>query len=47
MSIYTDITEYAKNIREGTTTWDEIDNDDYESRMKWLGMLSRRKRAPG
>lgn len=33
--------------REGKTTWQDLDLDDIDLRLKWSGLFHRRKRTPG
>mmetsp|Transcript_266 Transcript_266/g.684 ORF Transcript_266/g.684 Transcript_266/m.684 type:complete len:614 (-) Transcript_266:336-2177(-) len=44
---FVDVYEYARKIREGEMTWEEVEKADLESRLKWVGMLHRGKRTPG
>ncbi|GMH53496.1 hypothetical protein TL16_g01466, partial [Triparma laevis f. inornata] len=44
---WTDIHAYAAAIREGKTSWEDISQDDMDYRLKWVGLLHRRKRTPG
>ena len=46
-SAFTDIYEFAAAIRAGTLTWEEIEKEDLNTRLKWVGMLHRAKRTPG
>lgn len=46
-SAFTDVYEFAKAIRAGTLTWEEVEKNDMDSRLKWVGMLHRGKRTPG
>ena len=46
-SAFTDVYEYAAAIRAGTLTWEEIEKNDMDQRLKWVGMLHRAKRTPG
>lgn len=32
---------------EGKTSWEELDLDDVDVRLKWAGLFHRRKRTPG
>jgi len=34
-------------IREGSLTWEDLDQNDIDIRLKWVGMLHRRKKNPG
>eukprot|EP01024_Parvocaulis_polyphysoides_P010156 TRINITY_DN13366_c0_g4_i1.p1 TRINITY_DN13366_c0_g4~~TRINITY_DN13366_c0_g4_i1.p1 ORF type:complete len:585 (-),score=105.05 TRINITY_DN13366_c0_g4_i1:516-2270(-) len=42
-----DVYEMAKLIREGNTTWEDIELDDIDIRLKWAGLFHRKKRTPG
>lgn len=46
-SAFVDVYEFARKIREGEMTWDELEKADLETRLKWVGMLHRGKRTPG
>lgn len=46
-SAFVDIYEYAKKIREGVLTWEEVEKADLDTRIKYVGMLHRNKRTPG
>mmetsp|Transcript_8971 Transcript_8971/g.10392 ORF Transcript_8971/g.10392 Transcript_8971/m.10392 type:complete len:894 (-) Transcript_8971:355-3036(-) len=46
-SIYVDVYEFARKIREGEMTWKEVEKADLETRLKWVGMIHRGKRTPG
>ena len=37
----------AALLQAGDTTWDALDLDDVDVRLKWVGMFHRRKRSPG
>ena len=45
--MWTEVYELSQLIREGKTTWEELDLDDIDIRMKWAGLFHRRKRVPG
>lgn len=45
--MWTEVSELASLIREGKTTWEELDLDDIDIRLKWAGLFHRRKRTPG
>ncbi|KAL4420573.1 hypothetical protein ABPG75_010229 [Micractinium tetrahymenae] len=45
--MWSDVTELAALIREGKTTWEDLDLDDVDVRLKWAGLFHRRKRTPG
>lgn len=46
-SAFVDVYEYARKIREGEMTWEEVEAADMDTRLKWVGMLHRNKRTPG
>jgi ferredoxin-nitrite reductase len=46
-SAFVDVYEYARKIREGEMTWEDVEKADLDSRLKWVGMLHRGKRTPG
>jgi len=33
--------------RDGKTTWEDLELDDIDLRLKWSGLFHRRKRTPG
>lgn len=45
--MWSDVTELAALIREGKTSWEDLDLDDVDVRLKWAGLFHRRKRTPG
>lgn len=45
--LWTEIYELSELIREGKTTWEDLELDDIDIRMKWAGLFHRRKRVPG
>ncbi|GAX28282.1 ferredoxin-nitrite reductase [Fistulifera solaris] len=44
---WVDVYEYARKIREGEMTWEEVEKADLDTRLKYVGMLHRNKRTPG
>ncbi|CAB9499834.1 Ferredoxin--nitrite reductase, chloroplastic (Fragment) [Seminavis robusta] len=46
-SAWVDVYEFARKIREGEMTWEEVEKADLDTRLKWVGMLHRGKRTPG
>jgi ferredoxin-nitrite reductase len=46
-SVWTDIYEYARAIREGQTNWEDIGADEIDVRVKYAGMFHRKKATPG
>ncbi|KAG7352858.1 assimilatory nitrite reductase ferredoxin precursor [Nitzschia inconspicua] len=47
INAWVDIYEYARRIREGEMTWEEVEKADLDTRLKYVGMLHRNKRTPG
>jgi len=47
INAWVDIYEYARKIREGEMTWEEVEKADLDTRLKFVGMLHRNKRTPG
>jgi hypothetical protein len=45
--MWEDVTQLAQLIREGKTSWQDLDLDDVDVRLKWAGLFHRRKRTPG
>ena len=45
--IWTEVQDLAVLIREGKTTWADLNLDDVDVRLKWSGLFHRRKRTPG
>ncbi len=46
-NIFQDVYEYAAAIRAGTLDWKDVEDADINTRLKWVGMLHRAKKAPG
>merc|ERR1719454_1238121 len=46
-SAFTDVYEFAAAIRAGTLDWSEIEKMDFNTRLKWVGLVHRDKRTPG
>lgn len=46
-SMWTEIQELSALLRDGQTSWEDIDGDDLEVRLKWAGLFHRGKRTPG
>ncbi|GAX16353.1 ferredoxin-nitrite reductase [Fistulifera solaris] len=44
---WVDVYEYARKIREGEMSWEEVEKADLDTRLKYVGMLHRNKRTPG
>mmetsp|Transcript_47049 Transcript_47049/g.114806 ORF Transcript_47049/g.114806 Transcript_47049/m.114806 type:complete len:616 (+) Transcript_47049:284-2131(+) len=47
INAWVDVYEYARKIREGEMTWEEVEKADLDTRLKYVGMLHRNKRTPG
>jgi len=45
--MWTEVYELAELVRQGKTTWEDLNLDDIDVRMKWAGLFHRRKRVPG
>jgi ferredoxin-nitrite reductase len=45
--MWTEVEELATLIREGKSTWEDLNLDDVDVRLKWAGLFHRRKRTPG
>ncbi|PSC71680.1 ferredoxin-nitrite reductase [Micractinium conductrix] len=45
--MWQDVAELAALIREGKTSWADLDLDEVDVRLKWAGLFHRRKRTPG
>jgi len=46
-TIFNSVYEYAAAIRSGETDWESIEKADFNTRLKWVGMVHRDKRTPG
>ena len=46
-AVFTDLYDYDARIRSGELTWEEVEDADINTRLKWVGMLHRDKRTPG
>ncbi len=44
---WTEVYELAALIREGKSTWEDLNLDDVDVRLKWAGLFHRRKQTPG
>ncbi|KAG5182607.1 ferredoxin nitrite reductase [Tribonema minus] len=44
---FQDVQEWAAAVRSGELTWEQLDVDDADIRLKWAGLFHRRKRHPG
>merc|ERR1719506_1129859 len=43
---FTDLYDYAAQIRAGTLDWKDVEDADINTRLKWVGMLHRAKKNP-
>ena len=39
--------EYAAAIRSGEMDWKDVEKADFNTRLKWVGLVHRDKRTPG
>lgn len=46
-TMWTEIHELSKLLREGKTSWEDLAVDDIDVRLKWTGLFHRRKTTPG
>jgi ferredoxin-nitrite reductase len=46
-ALWTEVSELQEILRKGEMSWEEIDGDDLEWRLKWAGLFHRKKRTPG
>ena len=46
-TIFNSVYEYAAAIRSGEMDWEDVEKADFNTRLKWLGMVHRDKRTPG
>ncbi|KAA8493547.1 Ferredoxin--nitrite reductase, chloroplastic [Porphyridium purpureum] len=46
-NIWTEVFEMSRLIREGKTSWEDLNLDDREKRLKWVGLFHREKATPG
>lgn len=47
LSSVMDVYEYARKIRAGEMTWEEVEKADMTCRLKYVGLVIRDKRTPG
>lgn len=45
-TMWSEVPELAKLLREGTTKWEDLNLDDVDIRMKFAGLFHRGKRTP-
>lgn len=45
-NMWTEVHELSALLKEGKSTFEELDLDDVEVRLKWAGLFHRKKRAP-
>lgn len=46
-TMWREVGELSSLIREGKTSWEDLELDDIDIRLKWAGLFHRRKRTPG
>ena len=46
-TIFNSVYEYAAAIRSGEMDWEDVEKADFNTRLKWLGLVHRDKRTPG
>jgi len=46
-AIFTDLYDYAAKIRAGELDWQDVEDADINTRLKWTGLLHRAKKNPG
>lgn len=46
-AMWTEVHELVALLKSGQATWEDLDLDDVDVRLKWVGMFHRRKRTPG
>ncbi|GFR51551.1 hypothetical protein Agub_g13970 [Astrephomene gubernaculifera] len=44
---WTEVFELSRLLQEGKSTWEDLNLDDVDIRMKWAGLFHRGKRTPG
>lgn len=45
--MWTEVHELSAMLKEGKYTFEELDLDDVDIRLKWAGLFHRKKRTPG
>lgn len=45
-NMWTEVHELSALLREGKSTFEELNLDDVDVRLKWAGLFHRKKRAP-
>ena len=45
--MWTEVAALGELVRSGQATWEDLDLDDIDTRLKWAGLFHRRKRVPG
>jgi ferredoxin-nitrite reductase len=45
-TMWSEVPELAKLLREGNTKWEDLNLDDVDIRMKFAGLFHRGKRTP-
>lgn len=46
-AMWGEVHELGQLIRDGKTTWQDLELDDIDLRLKWSGLFHRRKKTPG
>jgi ferredoxin-nitrite reductase len=46
-AMWTEVHELSALLREGKRTFEELNLDDVDIRLKWAGLFHRKKRTPG
>jgi ferredoxin-nitrite reductase len=46
-AMWTEVHELQTILREGKTDFDDLNDDDLDTRLKWAGLFHRKKRTPG
>jgi ferredoxin-nitrite reductase len=46
-TIFNSVYEYAAAIRSGEMDWKDVEKADFNTRLKWVGLVHRDKRTPG
>jgi len=46
-TIFNSVYEYAAAIRSGEMDWEDVEKADFNTRLKWVGLVHRDKRTPG
>mmetsp|Transcript_52110 Transcript_52110/g.95937 ORF Transcript_52110/g.95937 Transcript_52110/m.95937 type:complete len:711 (+) Transcript_52110:81-2213(+) len=46
-SAFNDVYTFAAAIRSGELDWKDVEKSDFDTRLKWVGLVHRSKRTPG